>query len=234
MSRIQLSRVTHTNKSCHTYKWVTSHTQMGRVFGVNCVSHVRDTHQAHTKYVTHKTTRSMSSVTHRIESCHIYQRLRKWVMAHIQSMSHTRLHGQCLPSHIELSHVTHINVFQNESCHTYKVCHTQDYTDLWNSRHGFYRALLRNIVSFIGLFCNRDLDFFCMTYTCHTQGYTDHVCYGLATISRLLKIVGLFCRIPSLLWGYSQKRPIILRSPLIVVTPYFTVCYGVALVSRID
>jgi len=28
---------------------------------------------------------------------------------------------------------------------------------------------------------------------------TAQVCYGLATISRLLEIIGLFCRIPSLL-----------------------------------
>jgi len=44
--------------------------------------------------------------------------------------------------------------------------------------------------------------------------------YGVSTISRLLKIIGLSCRISSLLWALLQKRPIILRSPLIVATPY--------------
>jgi len=55
--------------------------------------------------------------------------------------------------------------------------------------------------------------------------------YGVATISRLLKITGLFCRISSFLQGsfakelykrdlYSPKRGIILRSLLIVATPY--------------
>jgi len=44
----------------------------------------------------------------------------------------------------------------------------------------------------------------------------------VASISRLLKMVGLFCRISSLLLFYRallQKRPIILRSLLIVATP---------------
>jgi len=44
----------------------------------------------------------------------------------------------------------------------------------------------------------------------------SYVCYGVATISRLLKIIGLFCRILTLL----QTRPISLRSLLIVATPY--------------
>jgi len=44
--------------------------------------------------------------------------------------------------------------------------------------------------------------------------------YGVATISRLLTIIGLFCRIWSLLYrALLQKRPIMLRSLLIVVTP---------------
>jgi len=49
-----------------------------------------------------------------------------------------------------------------------------------------YRSLLQNIVTFIGFFCKRDLSFY--------RSY-----YGVATISRLLKIIGLFCRISSLL-----------------------------------
>jgi len=31
-------------------------------------------------------------------------------------------------------------------------------------------------------------------------------CYGVATISRLLKIIGLFCKILSLLWGSFAKE----------------------------
>jgi len=39
------------------------------------------------------------------------------------------------------------------------------------------------------------------------------VCYGVATISRLLKIIGLFCRIQSLLWGSSAKETCNFKEP---------------------
>jgi len=39
-------------------------------------------------------------------------------------------------------------------------------------------------------------------------------------MSRLLKIIGLFCKRPRQKRLYLQKRPIILRSLLIVATPY--------------
>jgi len=45
--------------------------------------------------------------------------------------------------------------------------------------------------------------------------------YGVATVSRIDKIVGLFCRISSLLWGLLQKRPIILSILLTKATPYW-------------
>jgi len=45
--------------------------------------------------------------------------------------------------------------------------------------------------------------------------------YGVASMNRLLKIIGLFCRISSLFnRALLQKRPIILRSLLSVATPY--------------
>jgi len=44
--------------------------------------------------------------------------------------------------------------------------------------------------------------------------------YGVATISRLLKIIRLFGEYRSLLYGSLQKRPIILRSLLIEATQY--------------
>jgi len=52
--------------------------------------------------------------------------------------------------------------------------------------------------------------------------YTMHsyVWYGVATISKLLKIIGLFCRISSLLWGsfaketYNCKEPTNRRYPI--------------------
>ena len=48
--------------------------------------------------------------------------------------------------------------------------------------------------------------------------YTPH--YGMATISRLLKIIGLFCKYCLFRRADLQKRPIISRSLLIVATPY--------------
>jgi len=52
-------------------------------------------------------------------------------------------------------------------------------------------------------------------------------CYGLATITRLLKITGLFCRIAECsLFSRAllRNRPMILRSLLIVATPYVYMC----------
>jgi len=58
---------------------------------------------------------------------------------------------------------------------------------------------------------------------------------GVATISRLFKIIGLFCRISSLYRALLQIRPIILRSLLIVATPYHDLFhrYEVASISRL-
>jgi len=44
--------------------------------------------------------------------------------------------------------------------------------------------------------------------------------YGVATISRLLKVIDLFCGISLFYRAVLQKRPLILRSLLIVATPY--------------
>jgi len=52
--------------------------------------------------------------------------------------------------------------------------------------------------------------------------------YGVATNSRLLKIIGLFCRISSFYRALLQKRLMISRSLLIVATPYLTVSSQVA------
>jgi len=48
---------------------------------------------------------------------------------------------------------------------------------------------------------------------------TSSCCYGVATISRLLQIIGLFCRILSVYRSVLQTRPIILRSLLVAATP---------------
>jgi len=59
----------------------------------------------------------------------------------------------------------------------------------------------------------------------HTHTHGPETCrgsgnnYGLATISRLLKIIGLSCKRDLYKSLYLQERPIILRSLLIVATP---------------
>ena len=47
--------------------------------------------------------------------------------------------------------------------------------------------------------------------------------YEVASISRLLKIIDLFCRIWYFYRALLQKRHIILRSLLIVATPYLAI-----------
>jgi len=48
---------------------------------------------------------------------------------------------------------------------------------------------------------------------------TKGQCYVVASNSRLIKIIGLFCRISSLYRFLLQKRPMILRSLLVESTP---------------
>jgi len=59
-------------------------------------------------------------------------------------------------------------------------------------------------------------------YFCGVPVSSDlkHICvsYGVATVSRIDEIIGLFCRISSLLQALLQKRPIILLILLTVAT----------------
>ena len=81
----------------------------------------------------------------------------------------------------------------------------------------------------------------CVYVNAYVYSYIFVYMYGVATISRLLEIIRLLCRIQSLLWALLQKRPVILRSLLIVATPYIYLaalqhaiaCYGVATISRL-
>ena len=75
---------------------------------------------------------------------------------------------------------------------------------------------MQNIFSFIGLFCkNWEVN----TRENLWQSSLE-LSFWVDTISRLLKMLGLFCRIPSLLQGPFAKETIILRSLLIVATLY--------------
>ena len=66
-------------------------------------------------------------------------------------------------------------------------------------------SLLQNIVSFIGLFCTRQL-------------HRRFVGYGVATISRLHQITGLFADYRSLLQGSFAKETYNFKEPTIVAT----------------
>jgi len=54
----------------------------------------------------------------------------------------------------------------------------------------------------------------------HSSATGPEYSYGVATISRLLKIIGLFCKEPYKRDYILQKRPIILKSLLVVATLY--------------
>jgi len=84
----------------------------------------------------------------------------------------------------------------------------------------FYRALLQKDFTIftpwcVYLICDRVVEkfFFWLCDPCR---------YGVAMVSRIDKILGLFCRISSLLWGPFAKRPIILSILLTKATPYVT------------
>jgi len=59
----------------------------------------------------------------------------------------------------------------------------------------------------------------------------EDIPYGVATISRLLKIIGLFAEYSLFYRALLQERPMILRSLLIEATPYSlkSVCLSICI-----
>ena len=64
-------------------------------------------------------------------------------------------------------------------------------------------------------------------YTILCAGNINGARYRVATMSRRLKIVGLFCRIQSLYRALLQKKPMITRSLLLVASPYAILCISI-------
>jgi len=88
-------------------------------------------------------------------------------------------------THMNMSHVTH----EHESRHTYE--HESRHTYEHESRHTYEHE------------------------SRHTYEHESrHTCeHGVSTISRLLKIIGLFCRISSLLYGSFAKETCNFKEP---------------------
>jgi len=117
-----------------------------------------------------------------------------------------------LPAALLLEH------FQSMMCHTGKhsqsmMCHTRKHLNSTICHTGKHVQSVK---------CHTSKHLQLMM--CHTGKHgvrrtLSGLSYGVATISRLLKIIGLFCRISLFYWALLQKRPIILRSLLIVATP---------------
>ena len=159
------------NESCHTYEQVMSHIWM-------------------------------SHVTHLYESCHTYERVLSHIwMSHVTHMNESCHTCKWVMSHIWTSHGT----LMNESWHTYmnEARHTYE----WVTSHIWMRYVKKH-----------ELDVHCVTWLVHMTRsyvwhewdmsectnqlcipYVDEACYGVATVSRIDKITGLFCRISSLL-----------------------------------
>jgi len=164
-------------ESCHSYEWVMSHTWI-----------------SHGKYV--ESCHSYPGIILHIcicmtsrESWHTYE----WVMSHI-CMSHGEYIESCHTHKLVmanmLSHVTHIDIsFQTyahlksrESWHTYE----------WVMSH-----ICMSHVTHINESCHTYK--WVMSHIWMSHGENIESCqsswYGVATISRLLKIMCLFCRI---------------------------------------
>ena len=79
---------------------------------------------------------------------------------------------------------------------------------------------LQNVVSFIGLFCKRDLRVQAYRYTCVPVRLYLWLCMGWLWLVGSLKSQVSFAEYSLFYRALLQKRPVILRSLLIVATPY--------------
>ena len=173
--------VTHMNESCHTYEWVMPHLSMSHVIHMNeswytyewVMSHIWMSHGTHMNESCHtyecvcRTVMpniSMSPVTHMHKSWHTYQ------MSHGTHMTESYHTCEGVMLHIEVHSLSSLCVHsrahtiytwgRNDSCAPW-LTHlggTIIMSYVWQeSRCVSNKSLLQNIVSFIGLFCKRDL-----------------------------------------------------------------------------
>jgi len=134
-------------------------------------------------------------MSHMNESCHIW-------MSHVNESSLECHTYEWVISHIWTSHVTHVN----ESCHiwTSHVTHVNESCHIWTSHVSNVVHMNESCQT-----CERVVSH----ASCHTRKrvmsriWTSHIThmnepkqrYGVATVSSIDEIIGLFCRVSSLL-----------------------------------
>ena len=130
----------------------------------------------------------------------------------------------CLQIHIELIYVYRcisihisISVYKYTWAHIYIWVYIYTHTHIWLQVYMSSYIYIWVCIYTYMIFTNTN-EFITLDCPNHRQHY------GVARISRLLKSLGLFCRISLFNRALLQKRPIILRSLLIVATPYAYIC----------
>jgi len=170
MSRVWMSHVTHMNMSCHTYERVMSH------IGMRHVTH-RQQLRVESRVSCNHTHKWVMS--HMSPSRCTYE----WGMSHVWMSHVTHVDESChtceyVMSHVWMSHVTHtyeachslLSLIANESCLTYvwgmsHIAFVTGNSDMYEAvcdmqrvtRRELRRVALGYIVSFVGLFCKREL-----------------------------------------------------------------------------
>jgi len=162
-------------------------------------------------------------VTQANKLCHMYERVLSHIWKyHVWNTNKTWHTNEWVISHIWLSHVTRNNLSYDthqsvmarpwfrraalikESCHMAPLVSMSHVTQV---SHVMYNTAIRHGTH--------------MSDTSYQVSYhVSYTCYGVASISRLLKIIGLFCKEPYKRDDILQKRPMFLGSLLIVATPY--------------
>jgi len=173
------SQFLHTNEQCCTCEGVMSYIFKSHVILVNVSCHINVDVEGVMSHMNESVTRVnescqtngwvmshrwMSHVTHMNESCHTHE----WVHTYEWVMSHTWM-----------SHVRHMSESchtQNESCHTYE----------WVMSHTWMSHVKHKNEP-----CHTHEWVMSHTWMSHVTRMSPF--YGVATISRLLKNLGLFC-----------------------------------------
>jgi len=113
-----------------------------------------------------------------------------------------------------------VSLIQVSYTHTHTRTHTNTHTRTHTHTHMHSHMHSRvTSVTYMHTYFHTHTHIHIHTHT-HTHAYTHkHACirdwYGVATISRLLKIIGLFCRISSFLWGPFAKETYDFKEPTI-------------------